>query len=108
MTKGMSKRMEQVMEGIISDTQYACPGKKISTAIHLLRDIYQHSKDRGSENYIVSIDFIKAYDSVDRDYLTKVLYKFGFRGNFLQTLKSLFTGTGAKVIINVSSLRLSN
>ena len=100
MTKVMSKRMENVMKGIISDTQYARPGKKISTAIHLLRDIYQHSKDRGSENYIVSIDFIKAYDSVDRDYLTKVLCKFGFRGNFLETLKSLFTGTGAKIIIN--------
>ena len=100
MTKVLSKRMESVMKGIISDTQYACPGKKISNAIHLLRDIYQHSKERGNENYIVSIDFIKAYDSVDRDYLTKVLYKFGFRGNFLETLKSLFTGTGAKIIIN--------
>ena len=96
----MSKRMEKVMGGMISETQYACPGRKISTAIHLLRDIYQHSKERGHENFIISIDFIKAYDSVDRDYLTKVLNKFGFRGNFLNTLKSLFTGTGAKIIIN--------
>ena len=100
MTKVMSKRMEKVLKGMICETQYACPGKKISTAIHLLRDIYQHSKERRHENYIVSIDFIKAYDSVDRDYLAKLLDKFGFRGNFLETLKSLFTGTGAKIIIN--------
>ena len=100
MTKIMSRRMAKVMEDIISDTQYACPGKKISSAIHLLRDIFQHSKDRNIQNFIVSIDFIKAYDSVDRDYLTKALYKFGFRGRFFEMLKNLFTGTGAKIIIN--------
>ena len=75
MTKVMSKRLKKLLPQMITDTQFACPGRKISSAIHILRDIYDYSNGRQHENYIISIDFIKAYDSVDRDYLSKILLK---------------------------------
>ena len=100
LTKVLSKRLEKIMPQIISDTQFACPGRKISSATHMLRDIYDYANERNQESYIISIDFIKAYDSVDREFLTRVLTKFGFQGKFFNILKNLFNGTRAKIIIN--------
>ena len=66
----------------------------------MLRDIYDYTNERNQESYIISIDFIKAYDSVDRDFLTRVLTKFGFQGKFFNIVKNLFNGTRAKILIN--------
>ena len=57
-------------------------------------------RDQDFSSSKVSVDFIKAFDSVDREFLIKTLEKLGLQGHFLDTIKNLNTATGAKLIIN--------
>ena len=100
LTKIMCERLKTLMDSIIGDSQYACPGRNIATPNHILRDMYCDAVQHKHEHFIISIDFIKAFDSVDREYMLKVLEKMGFEGRFLDTVKNLNTATGAKLIIN--------
>ena len=88
------------MDIIIGKHQYACPGRQITTPNHILRDIYCDAVKHSHQHFIVSVDFIKAFDSVDRNFMFKVLERLGFEGYFLETIKDLNTATGAKLIIN--------
>ena len=100
LTKIMCIRLKALMGSLVSEHQYANNSKNISTAITLLRDLYSCSKKRSNEHFFVSIDFVKAYDSIDREYLFNVLEKIGFQGNFLAVIKNLYTGSTAKIVLN--------
>ena len=100
LTKILCIRLKTLMSKLITEHQYANSSKNISTAITLLRDLYNCSKKRSNEHFFISIDFVKAYDSIDREYLFDVLEKIGFEGNFLAIIKSLYTGSTAKIMMN--------
>ena len=46
-------------------SQYARPGGQTSAATTLLRDLYQEIKINDWEEYFISLDFQKAFESVD-------------------------------------------
>ena len=46
------------------------------------------------------MDISKAYDSVDRRILWKRLFSLGIRDQFLNTLKSLYTGDNVDCLVN--------
>ena len=100
LTKILCIRLKSLMGSLISEHQYANASKNISTAITLIRDLYSCSKKRSNEHFFISIDFVKAYDSIDREYLFDVLEKIGFRGNFLAIIKNVYTGSTAKIVLN--------
>ena len=100
LTKIMCERVQKFMDQFIEPDQFACPGRNISTPNHILRDIYQDARQRGQQHFILSVDFIKAFDSVDRKFMIKVLEKMGFEGRFLEMVKNLNSGVGAKAMIN--------
>ena len=96
----MVERLKPLTDRLISPTQFACHGRSISSAINILRDIFWDSHLNQRENFVISVDFIKAFDTVDRDFMMKILKKMGFQGRFLNTINNLNTNTGAKLIIN--------
>lgn len=100
LTKIICTRLKPIMSSLITQHQYANTSKNISTAISLLRDLQSCVKKRSIEHYFLSIDFVKAYDSIDREYLFKVLEKYGFQGNILAFIKDLYTGSTAKIVLN--------
>lgn len=100
LTKIMCERLKKYMGLIIGKSQYACPGQKITSPNHILRDLFDDADRHQHQHFIISVDFIKAFDSVDRDFMIKVLEKMGFEGRFLNTIKNLNSATGAKLIIN--------
>ena len=69
LTKVICTRLKPIMSSLISQHQYANTSKNISTAISLLRDLHSCIKKRSIDHYFLSIDFVKAYDSIDREYL---------------------------------------
>ena len=100
LTKVMSERLKKYMGIIIGKDQFACPDRNITTPIHIMRDIFCDAVKHQHEHFIISVDFIKAFDSVDRNFMISVLERLGFQGFFLETIKNLNSATGAKLIIN--------
>ena len=56
---------------------------------------------------IVLLDFRKAYDTVDRDFMVEALRLFGFDAKFLALMQRLHTNTTARFSVNgeLSSVR---
>ena len=49
---------------------------------------------------ILLLDFRKAYDTVDRDFLYEALRHFGFAERYVQLISRLHTGTTASFFVN--------
>ncbi|KZS03340.1 Uncharacterized protein APZ42_033958, partial [Daphnia magna] len=64
------------------------------------QDTYKGSNLREKGAAIVSMDFEKAYDMVDRTFLYEVLLKMGFSQIFIRNIKSLYESSFSKVYVN--------
>ena len=78
-------------------------GRGCADHIFSLHSIVQCRKTQGKDTFAVFIDFRKAFDSVNRDFLwSKVERCFGVDGSFLNLLKSLYKHVSSCVNINDS------
>ena len=50
--------------------------------------------------HLAFIDIVKAYDTVDRDILWKKMAGFGFSGDFLSSLKAIYSGDSVQAVVN--------
>ena len=78
-SKVLSLRLKLVLPHIIEEDQ-TCGilGRSIFENLYIIRDMIQYTNDHGIPAYLLSIDFKKAFDSVDHDFLEKALVAFGF------------------------------
>ena len=95
------QRLQAVMEeeGMESQTGFRYYRGTIDgafTVINALRKRQEHNL----ESYVAFIDLIKAFDSVPRAALWKVLLKFGFPRHFVRVVMRLHTGAVMKFKIN--------
>ena len=65
--------------------------------ISIKEDMFFYSQDKDN-GYLVAADFQKAFDSVDHEFLFKVLELFGFGDSFLNWVKILYTDTSSCVM----------
>ena len=68
--------------------------------IFVLHDILRIRKQLNSHTFCAFIDFKKAFDFVDRDFLLHKLQKSGIDGNFYFSVKALYTNTRSRVQVN--------
>ena len=88
-SKCLTNRLKPFIADIAHEHQYAKPGKQISSVTTLLRDLWWDVCNSESDAYFISFDFQKAFDSVDQQWLLRVLQKMNFPTNFIQIIKSL-------------------
>lgn len=78
------------MLSIISENQTAyVKNRCISESIRLIADIIGVCNKENIPGYLVTKDIVKAFDSLDHDFLIYVLKKSGFRNNFIKWVKVL-------------------
>lgn len=81
-TKVMTNRMKNMLDGVVSECQSAfIPGRIITDNIMVGFEMihYLKRKRRGNDGYMaLKVDMIKAYDRVGWDYLRELLTKLGF------------------------------
>ena len=94
-------RMSKVSSDVININQTGgVPNRFIQTStflIHLLINFYSDTKRGG---YVVSLDNVKAYDKMIREYLYIVLTNMGFDPITINHIKLLYKKTCTRLIVN--------
>lgn len=65
--------------------------RHISNNIGLVRDILDCPEFINDESFILFLDFYKAFDSIEHNFIYKTLDKFGFGDFFCKTIRTLYT-----------------
>ena len=99
-TKCLTNRLKPLMTNLSHENQYAKPGKQIFSIANLLRDLWWDASDSKVDAYFVSLDFKKAFDSLDQHWLSRVLQKMNFLTKFICTLNSLNRDANVRVLVN--------
>ena len=91
--------MKEVLPSIISWDQVGyLKGRYIGQNIRLIKDVIEKCEsDRG---IVAFLDFEKAFDSIEWDYLKDILQLFNFGDNFIQWFNTLYTDIESCVLNN--------
>ena len=99
-TKALSKRLTATIEKKICLNQTAyIPGRQITDNLHILQYAIQRSNQANISSSIVSLDAEKAFDSVEHNYIKKVLTKFGLE-SFIKIFDLLYKDQKVNIILN--------
>lgn len=80
----LAKIIKEVLDAIIDETQSGfMRNRHISNNIRLVLDILDYSDLITEDSFILFLDFYKAFDTVEHQFLFHSLEKFGFGDFFL-------------------------
>ena len=100
-SKALSVRLSKVLHAIIDpDQTCSVPGRRISSNLHLLRDILDYIDRTGETGILLSLDQEKAFDRVNRSFLENLLLCFGFGPSFRKWISTLYNGANMRIIVN--------
>ena len=100
-TKPIAKRLEKVLPEIIHHNQNAyVKGRTIFDAVRTIDDIISLTASKDISSLLVAIDFEKAFDSVNWNYLKKTLEKFNFGPSFIAWITTFFSDITSSVMNN--------
>ena len=92
-------RMKPCIENLLRDNQNGFrPGRSTTSHILALRRILEGAKAKNLTAVMLFIDFKKAFDSVHRGLLMKILRAYGIPEEIVRLIESIYSGTWAKVI----------
>ena len=93
--------MLRVLSSIVQDDQTcSAPGRTIFDNLVLLRDTLDYITQTDEPGILVSLDQEKAFDRVDRTFLSNVLDKFGFGPIFQKWISVLYDHATMRVLVN--------
>lgn len=96
-------KLQQYMENKIGDYQAGFrKGSSIVDHVHTLRLIQETAKEHRMRLYVIFIDFAKAYDTVRREKIYKILEKNGIPGKIINLVKMTLQNTRYKVRVGDS------
>jgi len=97
----ISARFENVIESLLSPEQLAyISSRNIADGIRLIDYIISFCKDRKQEGLLLALDFQKAFDSIEHNFLFAVLKRFGFPEKLLWLVKTLYKDAESAVMNN--------
>ena len=101
-SKVLANRLEKVLPNLIHSNQNAfVKGRSIFDAVRAIDDIVDYSKRNGWSGILVAIDFQKAFDTVNFDFLIRTLHKFNFGPSFVQWICVLYKHSSSCVMNTV-------
>ena len=98
MAKIVQGRLASLAEGVLTEAQCGFRQKRSTIdMIFSLRQIQEKAIEQNKELYVVFIDFRKAFDTVDRPLLWKVLAFTGCPASLIAIIKEFHDGTMAEL-----------
>lgn len=101
--KLLAGRLRKVMDEIISENQSAfVQGRFILDSAVILNVIIEDARKNRKSSLSFKVDFAKAYDSMDWDFLDDMLAQFNFPNKWMRWIKECVTSATANVLVNGS------
>nr|GEW59701.1 hypothetical protein [Tanacetum cinerariifolium] len=103
-SKIIANRIKECLKILVSSNQSTfVPGRSIADNILLTQELmHNYHVDRGLPRCAFKVDIQKAYDTVDWDFLSKVLSGFGFHSRMVGWIMECVTTTSFFISINGS------
>ena len=99
LAKVLANRIKSVVGSIVSATQaYGIPGRDIADTIGSVRDVVRFMTEEGG--IVLSVDFNKAFDRVEHEFMFRTLEKFGFGDRFVKWIRLLYSSAKSRVKCN--------
>eukprot|EP00253_Pinus_taeda_P033659 PITA_33659 len=100
-SKIIATRLKLLLPLIISPEQSGyVEGRQITDGIILTHEIIHSLKISKKPGMLLKLDLSKAFDSLNWDYLEKILLAFGFNAAWVRWIMSLLTSSFFSVLIN--------
>ena len=101
LAKVLANRLKLHLPAIISREQTAfIPGRNMGENVMLLQLLPHLLRLHGRSAYAVFCDFRKAYDTVDRGFLLRIMEQLGVGPGFLAWARLLLRDTRSKALVN--------
>ena len=109
LSKSLAEKLKNVLSELISSNQTAyVKNRCISESGRLISDVIKMCDMLDIPGYLVTMDFEKAFDSLDHDFLLFALKKFGFGENVIHWIKVLLNKQQSCVINGSFTTRYFN
>lgn len=99
-TKTISLRLKTVIEKCVSENQFCNPYRKIIECNNYMRDILYYANEKNLSGAIINLDWCKAFDSIDHDFLFDTMRKMGFGSRFINWINMFYSNARSSCIIN--------
>ena len=94
----LAKKLKGTLDDIIDETQSGfMTGRYITNNIRLVLDILDYSELIVDEGFILFLDFYKAFNSLQHQFMYKALDVFGFGDTFKKSVKTLYTNANSSI-----------
>ena len=95
------QRLQTILPFVYPESQYGYrAGRGTIDGIFTVRQVMEKTREQRRELYISFIDFTKAFDTVDRPLLFKILEKVGCPPKLIRMVQCLYTNVKARLIID--------
>ena len=92
LTKTLSRRLEKHIPSVIhSDQSGFVAGRYIGESIRFIEDLIEKFDKEDKEGIILQLDFEKAFDSVEWNFMVETLKSFNLGENFISFVKCCYT-----------------
>ena len=101
LAKALSNKLQKVISKLVNEDQVGyIKSRYIGQNIRIIEDILTYTHMTETPGYILLVDFEKAFDSIEWEFLFKCLKLYNFGENFLNWIKILYTNIQACVSNN--------
>lgn len=104
LSKVLANRLRKVLPNIIGDTQAAfVGGKQILDGVLIANEVIDSWKKNKTEGLVLKVDFEKAYDNVNWNFLLDMLSKLGCGVKWCDWIRKCISTTSLSILINGSA-----
>jgi exonuclease III len=101
LTKTLASRIKVVLPHLISIDQTGyVEGRQLSHTVRLIQDIMAYTKQENISGILLQIDFEKAFDSIEWEFLIQALKRFNFGDSFIKWVNVIYTNISSCIINN--------
>jgi hypothetical protein len=101
LAKIITERMKPVLNSVIDKAQQGfIKGGNIMGSLILVKEIIEYCNEEEVEGALILMDFKKAYDRIDREFMMKTLKAMNFGPDFVGMVEMLYAEVLAQVEVN--------